>query len=794
MSRRLHSILVTAALFLGAGHLAAQEPGGEAAVVPPLDSITVVGNHRLTDAQIIGTSGFVVHQVVNYRDVQRAIQALFATGQFDDVAVDQGNVDGRLLLTIRVKERPILRRWAVRGPEQVSERKVRDRVKVVEGRPIDRAAVAQARASIDSLYQEEGYYQATVEARQTAQDSSGVVIVFDVHEGERVAIAQVTVDGNTRFDDGALVKHMKSRPEGFFWWQNGRFDDRDLEDDLRERLPRFYADHGYIDFQVRDDTLVADSTTGKATLSLTVDEGARYYVGQFDIDGNRRFSSEELSVFYPFQARPGDSTAQPFNRTQWEAATEKVSTLYHNNGYIYAQVNSEERRRTGPDGQSYLDLAWSIREGSPATINKINIVGNDVTHERVIRDAIVLLPGSVFNQDRLLRSYQNISNLGFFQQPLPFPDIEQTENGIDVDITFRVQERRTGNINFGASLGQGTGIGGFLGLEEPNLFGRGKRGRLQYQFGRNINDFTLSYSDPSIRESRISGTLTLFNSRQRFTIGDLGRRVQTGGSLQLGFPFFGSRYTRLFTSYGFQRIRFTEGSSDLRARFNCNNCSRSTLGMSLLRDTRIDLPFPTAGGMIQTSVETNGGILGGTGRYQKLESEGRWYAPLGSMGGNPQLGTGVRFVLGLTAKSGFIFGDAGPFFTELYSMGGTQFGVPLRGYDEFSITPDGFDAFAAGSSASPNAFGKSYAAFTLELGARVSQSVYTSAFLDAGNVYRSARQYDPSRLYKGAGFGVALVTPLGPIGIDLGYGFDKLDVDGRPAPGWKLHFKLGNFF
>ena len=131
---------------------------------------------------------------------------------------------------------------------------------------------------------------------------------------------------------------------------------------------------------------------------------------------------------------------------------------------------------------------------------------------------------------------------------------------------FRVEEKRTGNINFGASLGQGTGVGGFLGLEEPNLFGRGKRGRLQWQFGKNINDFTLSYTDPNIKESRVSGTVSLFDSRARYVVGDLGRRKQTGGSLQLGFPFLGSRYTRLFTSYSYQRVSYSEGSADLRAR------------------------------------------------------------------------------------------------------------------------------------------------------------------------------------------------------------------------------------
>ena len=132
-------------------------------------------------------------------------------------------------------------------------------------------------------------------------------------------------------------------------------------------------------------------------------------------------------------------------------------------------------------------------------------------------------------------------------------------NGVDVDITFRVEERRTGNINFGASLGQGTGVGGFLGLEEPNLFGRGKRGKLQWQFGKNVNDFTLSYTDPAIRESRISGTVSLFDSRARYTIGDLGPQQATGGSLQLGFPFLGSRYTRLFTSYSYQRVQLQRG-------------------------------------------------------------------------------------------------------------------------------------------------------------------------------------------------------------------------------------------
>ena len=658
-----------------------------------------------------------------------------------------GTADG-LILVIQVKERPVLEKWAVRGIQRVSEGEVKDRVRLSEGRPIDRNAVEQSRAAIDSLYKHDGYYNAEGEdAGVGRRTTARIRVVFDVDEGERVAISQVAVDGNKRFSDKQVVKHMATRPEGFWWFQKGEYDERKVDQDLRERLPRWYADNGFVDFQVTHDSLVADTAGGKAILHLTVDEGQPYHVGTFDIEGNRRFSNEELQAYYPFgpvgPAGTPMGPPRPFSRSEWDAATEKLQTLYANNGYIYAQAEPSEIRRIGPDGKPVVDLRWTIREGSPATINKIEIVGNDVTHERVIREAIVMLPGDLFSRDRLIRSYQNISNLNFFQQPMPSPDVKPSPNGVDVDIVFRVEEKRTGNINFGASLGQGTGVGGFLGLEEPNLFGRGKRGKLQWQFGKNINDFTLSYTDPAIRESRISGTISLFDSRARYTVGDLGRRKQTGGSIQFGFPFLGSRYTRLFTSYSYQLVNYSEGSADLRARYSCSSCSRSTLGAGLLRDTRIGLPFATGGSLTNVSGELNGGFLGGTGNYRKLDMEGRWYAPLGTMGGGGQLGAGVQFVLGLTAKSGFIFGDPGPFFTEMYSLGGVQYGIPLRGYDEFSITPNGFDPSASGNQASPDAFGKSFAAFTVEAGARISQSIYVNTFFDAGNVYRSAQAVGP---------------------------------------------------
>src|SRR5205085_4574668 len=134
------------------------------------------------------------------------------------------------------------------------------------------------------------------------------------------------------------------------------------------------------------------------------------------------------------------------------------------------------------------------------------------------------------------------------------PDVRPANEQGDIDIVFHVKEKKTGNVNFGASVGQGTGVGGFIGFDQPNLFGMCKRGSLQWQFGRYINDFNLSYTDPRIAESRVSGTVTAYHTRSRFIVGSLGRTTRAGAQVRFGFPVPGSRWTRLFVEYGGESV------------------------------------------------------------------------------------------------------------------------------------------------------------------------------------------------------------------------------------------------
>ena len=154
----------------------------------------------------------------------------------------------------------------------------------------------------------------------------------------------------------------------------------------------------------------------------------------------------------------------------------------------------------------------------------------------------------------MLQSYQNIQSLGFFETPLDVPDIRITETG-DVDIVFNVAEKQTGSVQFGTAVGGGVGLSGFLGYDQPNLFGQAKAGSVRWDFGRYINSFTLSFTDPALFQSTVSGSLSLFNSTDRFYQFATGRRRRAGFVTRFGLPIPGSLRTRFFVGYSLSRTK-----------------------------------------------------------------------------------------------------------------------------------------------------------------------------------------------------------------------------------------------
>ena len=762
-----------------------------------IDSVDVEGNIRQADLTIIAFGGLNRGSAYTIFDIQRATKAMWATGHFKDIRVRvEGDIGGQVTLIWEVDEQDLLRNVTITGLTSVDRGEVGDTTGLKAGFPYSPGAVIEAMAFIRSQLASEGIPFANIVERIERVPDRGkeIVLFLDVEEGTRVTVADVVFSGNTVFLDSDLRGAMSVRPEGFWWWRSGSYDREKFDEDLQVGLPDFYAARGYLDFTVLGDSLVIDPVTGKTRLEISVDEGQQYRLREFTIVGNSEFSAAELQRNLESErsglfggSDSGDTDQLPiFDNASFVEATGEVGQRYQNEGYLYSRIVPFVRKNPAEEGEApTVDVGWAIEEGMQAYIRRVNIVGNEYTYERVIRDKIFILPGDVYAQERIIQSFQSISSLGYFEVPMDVPDIEPTPEG-DVDITFTVTEKPTGAINFGTSVGGGTGgLSGFIGYDQPNLFGKGKSGSLRWDFGQYQNNQTLNYTDPGVFESLVSANVNLFNARDRFISFRSGRRRRTGGELRLGFLISGARFTRFFMGYGLSRTKLTLQTGGLdTSLFGRPPGTQSTFSVGLTRATLNHPLFPTVGSRQSINVAFTGGPLGGNGKFVKYTAEGSWWLPIAAAGG-AGAGSGNVLALGMTMRLGALQGNHDPFPFDGFWMGGVQFGQQLRGYDETTVTPLGFFEDESREIRDIDRLGSAFFSMTTEIALRVGAQMSASLFMDAGNVWRNAAEIDPTQLFRGAGIGIQLVTPFGPIGLDYAYGFDKA------TPGWQLHFRLG---
>jgi outer membrane protein insertion porin family len=802
----LAAALLTAAGPIGPASAQVQLPTQQRVYV---GAVAVEGNRRVTEDQIRGQIGIAVGDSVTAADIDRAMRRLFAMGQFRDVDVyaesDPANPDAPATLRFVVAEQPLVQQIEFRGLQNARASAIRDTVGLRTGRPYEPRRAAEAEAVTRQMLAQRGFRVQSISHRLELLEGRDEEyrLIFDVEEGTRVAVSEIEFLGNQAFSDSQLRRVMGLKEEGFLWFRQGTFDEEQLREDVRGTLPQHYARHGYIDFVVLGDSLDVDDSTGKARLVIRLDEGAQYRLAEFDVVGARRFATDDLRRYFEDRRSGflggfgigggrdrGTQVGEVFDLVAFEEATSDVRRLYSNQGYLYAQVHPVlERIAAEPGGEPRVRVAWDIQEGNPASIRRVEVAGNTFTHESVIRNQIMVLPGDVYSEEMLIASYRRISGTGFFETPMPMPHIEPDPETGDVDITFEVQEKQTGSVNFGTSLGGAMGLMGFLGYDQPNLFGQAKSGHLRWEFGRYSNNFEASYSDPQIAGSWLSGSVSLFSSRDRFFTFAEGQRRRTGAATRVGIPLPRDRFARFNVGYSLSRTTYEEfDQAQQESLFSLPPGVQSTVSLGITR-MALDHPlFPTVGTRMQVGADLSGGIFGGDGNFQKYSIDGAWYVPVGSLGGGSPGTRPIRFTLGLGMEAGALFGDASRFPFDRFWMGGVQFGRPLRGYEETTITPRGFIPRGAQGVALEERFGDAYMRLSAEYAVRFTDNISVGAFYDAGNVWRNPAEMNPTRLMRGAGLGLMIVTPFGPLGLDYAYGFDK------DQPGWQLHFKFGQGF
>jgi outer membrane protein insertion porin family len=526
-----------------------------------------------------------------------------------------------------------------------------------------------------------------------------------------------------------------------------------------------YKAEGYADCRVVGHEITYDDLRQWMFITITVDEGRRYRIGDISFKGNEVLGTQVLTGLLKYKS--GDV----YNGDKLESSLMEIYSAFGEEGYIYASVNPGESVRN----DTLIDIEYEIIENNQAYVRRIDVEGNSKTREKVIRREIRIMPGDIFKRSRLVRSQRAVFNLGFFDD-VAIDSRTANEKG-DIDLIFRVKEKATGQIGMGLAYSAVDRLTGYLTLSLPNLLGRGESSYIKVEKGGNKQNLEIGFTEPWLFDTPVSAGVDLFHlTRERDAYDD--KRI--GGAVNASRPLPWLDYTRGYWMYRLERREITVHDEDDVGSYILDQQGKktaSTTRIALVRDTRDSFFNSTIGTRNLISGEWAGGYLGGQIRYQKYEAETRWYHPL--LWNN---------VLMIRARGGFVDtyqeGEAVPISERFFVGGVGDWGI--RGYGDWGSDIGPRDAF------NNPLGGRTAMVVNVEYKVPLAKGVYALGFADAGNVWESFRDVEiDSRddLKRGAGLGIRIEIPMmGVMGFDFGYGFDKTN------PGWVPHFQIGTAF
>ncbi len=718
-----------------------------------IDTIKIEGNQRIEDATI---RSYMLVQPGDPFDpdrLDRSLKTLYATGLFADVGLRR---EGSTLI-VRVVENPIVNRIAFEGNHKLNDDTLRPELQL-RPRAVFTPALAQAdRQRILDLYARRGRFAARVEPKIIKLDQNRVDVVFEIHEGDETLVSRIAIIGNHAFSEDRLKEVIGSREEA--WWRflssSDNYDPDRVNFD-KELLRRFYLHNGYADFEVTNATAELAPDRSAFFLTFTVNEGERYKVAKVTVNSTLpKLPSADLQPLVDISA--GDWYDGDAVERNVQALTDEVQSR----GYPFVEV----KPRISRDKEKHtVDLVLDVGEGPRIYIERIDIVGNSRTKDKVIRREMRVAEGDAFNAALIRRSRQRLQDLGYFNNvsiassPGSTPDRSV--------LTTTIDEKATGELTIGGGYSTDVGALVNVGVRERNLIGTGVDAGISSVLAQKESSVDLSLTDPYFLDRNIVAGIDLFHTDTNVeNISQYSER-RNGFSLRTGYDF--SDHLRQSWTYSLidRNVYSVESTASIYIQDLRGTTDLSQLGQTLTIDYRDSTTDPHAGWVLRGGSDFAG--LGGTERFIRTKVDGVYYLPLDAFTGNNQWGfsfsagsgylfnTGVQekiidnFFLGGDNLRGFETGGAGPHsVVNGDSLGGrfiwtqsTELHVPLP------ISPD---------------LGLSGRVF-VDVGA-LSQATKLPASLANG---QSTAIYDDPGARVGAGVGLSWKTPFGLINVDLG--------------------------
>lgn len=764
-------------------------------------------------------------------DVSLGIKRLYKQGLFSDIKLIADKVIGnKIYLRLNIEERPQLTAINFTGVKSSEEKKLSEKTALSKGGYLTANLKNRIKQIVQKHYKEKGYNNVGVEFKQTPDPDvpNAVSLNIKVDKNKVVKINDIIFTGNDNLSDYKLIKAMKKTKKKHwrYFFRSKKFSEKEFKKD-RVSLIEKYNEFGYRDAKIKS-YKVDEISENLVNIYIDVEEGNRYYFNDIQWVGNTVYPSEFLTNV--LKIKKGDVYNKKHLDKRVSSDEDAVSNLYYDNGYLFSRMIPKEIVK----GKDSIDLEISVIEGQQATINNVEITGNDRTHDYVIRRELYIYPGDLFSKTKIIRSIRELANLGLFDPEKLQPDIQPDPENGTADVVIPVVEKPSDQVELSGGYGGGTVIASvglkFSNFSIRNIFnkeawhplptGDGQTLSLRVQSnGKYYSQYSFSFIEPWFggkkpnsfsvsgymsNQTRLSSYYAVSSINpgedQRFRV--WGATVGLGRRLKWPDNFFSLTNALSFQRYELDNwggfYQFTNGSSNLLSlsttltRRSIDNPIYTRSGSTFSLGLQFTPPYSLFDDKDYENLDDGHQDKFRWVEFHKWTFNGKIYTPL-SRNRKLVLYTGTEYgFLGYYNKN-----KRSPF--EGYSVGGdgmsgyTAYGsdvIGVRGYENNSLTPLGDD----GRRATGNLYGKMTMELRYPLSLEQSATIYVLGFAEAGNSWFDFKDFEPFNMYRSAGVGVRIFLPMfGLLGIDWGYGFDE--VPGQPnAGGAQFHFILGQQF
>ncbi|PAQ09372.1 outer membrane protein assembly factor BamA [Mesorhizobium temperatum] len=758
------AVALSAALVVP-GALAVQFVATSAAEAAVVSRVEVSGNQRVDADTIRNYVTIKPGKPFSSSDIDDAVKALFGTGLFSDVQINQVGSS----LVIKVSEYQVVNQVLFQGNKKLKDNALAAAVQLKPRGTFSQQALDADVEAVKAAYRRIGRDDAAVTTQIMDLGDNRVNVVFNINEGGRTQIAAINFVGNSAYSSRRLSDVISTKRSSIlsFVLRDDVYDEDKLRAD-QELLRRFYYNHGYADFQVISAVGELDETTNKYTVTITVQEGDRYTFGDVSVESTIP-EVDAASLQSVVETRKGEVYNAEDVEDTIIALTERVA----GSGYPFAQVTPRGDRNFE---NRTISVVYTIDQGTKAYVERIEIRGNDRTRDYVIRREFDVSEGDAFNQVLIQRAKKRLEALDYFEkvEVSTVPGSEPDQVVLVVDVV----EKSTGEFSVGAGYSSGGDTEGPSvegSITERNFLGRGQFIKLSAGGGKNSRDYSFSFTEPYFLGRRIAAGFDIFNRTREY---DDYKSETLGATVRFGLPITDDISTQLAYNISQEKYKLDDGCDPLAG---CDISTavlngieespwlKSSVSLGLVYNTIDDMKNPHEG--IFANVATEFAGLGGDAKFVKVTARGSVYQTLseqldlvglisGGAGhiqgyGNEDLRIFDHFQSSDRMIRGFAYGGIGPIADDAddHLGGTTYFNASAEAQFPMPVIPESFGLRGA-------------------------------VFADAATLYGS--KIDPSLVDQSTvdmqwrasvGVGLMWASPFGPIRIDYAIPVLKEDTD-----------------